>query len=236
MIFGCEVIAAPTFGPVPWTMLSTPGRQTGFATNFAKQIRRHRRELAWLRDRGITDGKRGRNFPAQQVERQVPRRNQADDSARLAQRVVEGDAIRDVRLVFRMQNRGSEKAKIGNRARNLEHLCERNRFAGIDRFGAREFCQIALDQIGNAKNDPRALLGRCARPVAECLVGRGHSELHIAEIAVGNVRVGFARCRLDVLQILPAGRANEIAADEVRDLKRLIMHGMFRFGYGYKLT
>src|SRR4051812_33197832 len=23
-IFGCSVIAAPTFGPVPWTMLSTP--------------------------------------------------------------------------------------------------------------------------------------------------------------------------------------------------------------------
>src|SRR5947207_13929811 len=23
-IFGCAVIAAPTFGPVPWTMLSTP--------------------------------------------------------------------------------------------------------------------------------------------------------------------------------------------------------------------
>src|ERR1043166_1762405 len=24
VIFGCAVIAAPTFGPVPWTMLSTP--------------------------------------------------------------------------------------------------------------------------------------------------------------------------------------------------------------------
>src|SRR6266446_7786223 len=24
LIFGCAVIAAPTFGPVPWTMLSTP--------------------------------------------------------------------------------------------------------------------------------------------------------------------------------------------------------------------
>ena len=90
-------------------------RQTGFATNFAKQIRRHRRELAWFCDGGITDGERGRNFPAQQIERQIPRRNQADDSARLAQRVVERDAVRDVRFVFRVQNRGREKAKIGNR-------------------------------------------------------------------------------------------------------------------------
>ena len=69
-----------------------------------------------------------------------------------------------------------------------------------------------------------------------CLVGRGHRQLHIAKIAVGHVRVGFARRRLDVFQVLPAGRANEIATDEIRNLERLIMHGIFRFGYGYKLT
>ena len=56
---------------------------------------------------------RGRDFPAQQIERQIPRRNQSGDAARLAQRVVEGDAIRDVRFVFGVQNRGREKAKIG---------------------------------------------------------------------------------------------------------------------------
>ena len=152
-IFGCAVIAAPTFGPVPCTTLRTPFGNPASRTNLAKQISRHRREFARLGDGGVPDGNGRRDFPAQQIERQVPRRNQSGDAARLPQRVVERDAVGDVRFGFRVQDRGGEEAEIARGARNVEGARERKRLAGIDRFGAREFFQIALDQVGDAEQE-----------------------------------------------------------------------------------
>ena len=81
-------------------------------------------------------------------------------SARLAQGVVERDAIRDVRLVLGVQDRGGEEAEVGNGAGNIERTRERERLAGVDRFSARELLQIALDQIGDAQKDARSLRRR----------------------------------------------------------------------------
>ena len=152
-IFGCAVIAAPTFGPGAVHDIEHAVWQAGFAANLAKQIRRHRRQLARLGDGGVADRDRRRDFPAQQIERQVPRRNQSGDAARLAQRVVERDAVGDVRFGFGVQDRGREEAEIARGARDVESARERERLAGVDRFGAREFFEIALDQIGDAQEN-----------------------------------------------------------------------------------
>src|SRR2546430_10963456 len=41
--------------------------------------------------------------------------------------VVEGDAVRDVRFVLGVQNRGREEAKIAGRSRNIERARKRKR-------------------------------------------------------------------------------------------------------------
>src|SRR5436309_1247718 len=48
--------------------------KTGFARYFAKHERRHGRELTRFRDARITARDGGRDFPAKEIERQVPRR------------------------------------------------------------------------------------------------------------------------------------------------------------------
>src|ERR1051325_1089827 len=75
-------------------------RQTGFYASFGEQERRHGRELARFSNRGVPDRNRWRDFPAQQIERQIPRRNQSGDAARLTQREVERDACGEGRFVF----------------------------------------------------------------------------------------------------------------------------------------
>ncbi len=155
--FGCAVMAWPTFGPGAVNDVQNAIGQSRFATNLAEHICRHRRQFARFRHRGVPACDGGRDFPAQQIERQIPGRDEAGDAAGLAQRVVKRHAVGDVRLVLRVQDRGGEEAEIRGRARDVEAARKRERLAGIDRFGARELLEIALDKLGDAKNNPRAI-------------------------------------------------------------------------------
>jgi hypothetical protein len=55
-----------------------------------------------------------------------------------------------------MENCGREKAEIAGRAGNVERAREAEWFPGIDGFCARELFQVALDQVGDAKQNGRA--------------------------------------------------------------------------------
>ena len=120
-------------------------RQTGFDASFAQKERRHRRELARFRNRSISDGNGRRDFPAEQVERQIPRRDEAGDPARLAKRVIERNTVRNMRLAFGVQNRRRKKSEVCDCSRNIERARETDGLAGIYGFCASEFIQVALD-------------------------------------------------------------------------------------------
>ena len=227
-IFGCAVIGGADVWSRAVHDVEHAVRQSRFATNLAEQIGRHRRQLARFGDGGIADRDGGRDFPTQQIERQVPRRNQASDAARLAQGVIERDAVGDVRLVLGVQDRGREEAEIARGARNIEAARERERFAGVDRFGSREFFEIALDQVGDAQENARPLRRRRARPFGKRFVCGGHGQFDIATVAIRDLRIRLAGGRLDIVEILAADRRNELAVDEVTDAHGFSMHGMRR--------
>jgi uncharacterized membrane protein YphA (DoxX/SURF4 family) len=142
----------------------------------------------------------------------------------LAQRVIERDAIGDVRFVFGVENCRREKTKVAGRPRNIERARKRNRFAGIDRLRARELFQIALDEIGNAQKDLRSFLARCFGPVGECILRRSHGKIDIFFPAVGNLRVRLAGRRLDIVEIFAADRLDELAIDVVTDSLKSFLH------------
>src|SRR5207248_1369934 len=106
--------------------------KTGLVCDFAQQKRCRRRQLARLGDGGVTDGDGGRNFPAQQIERQVPRRNQSGDAARLTRRIVESDVVGDMGFRLGVQDRGREETKVGDGPRNVECARKRERLTRVD--------------------------------------------------------------------------------------------------------
>ena len=71
----------------------------------------------------------------------------------MAESVVERDAVGDVRFVLGVENCRGEETKIARRSRYVERPRERERLTGINRFRAREFFQIALNQFRDAKED-----------------------------------------------------------------------------------
>ena len=124
-IFGCAVMAEPTFGPVPCTMLRTP-----FGKPASRQTSPSRKAVIGVSSLGFATAvfptaMAGAIFQLKQIERQIPGRNEPDDPARLAQGVVEGNAIHDVRLVLGVQDRGREKPEIARGPRNIEAARER---------------------------------------------------------------------------------------------------------------
>src|SRR5205823_6104386 len=133
--------------------------------------------------------------------------------------------ISDMRFVFRVKNRGGEETEIARGPRNIETAREGERLAGVDRFGARELFEIALDQIGDAQENARSIRRRRARPIRECFFRRGYGQLDIARVAVRNLRVGLPRRRFDIVEIFSADWRNELAIDEVFDLESLGAHG-----------
>src|SRR5207248_3311128 len=79
--------------------------------------------------------------------------------------------------------------------------------------------EIALGQIDDAQENARSIRRRRARPIRECFFRGDDGQLDIARIAIRNLRIRFARRRLDVVEIFSAKRRKELAVDEVADLK-----------------
>ena len=85
-----------------------------------------------------------------------------------------------MRFRFGVQNRGREEAKVRDGARNIQRTRERNRLASIDRFGAREFLQIAIDQLSDSQQKARTFGRRFFRPIAKRFLRRVDRKIDIA--------------------------------------------------------
>src|SRR5947208_11778399 len=123
-----------------------------------------------------------------------------------------------------MQDRGREESEIAGRARNVQRTGERERFAGVDGLGAREFFQIALDQIGDAQENLRSVRRRLVRPIGKGRLGGRHGKIDIFFTAVSDLRVWLPRRRLDVVEKASALRFNKLTANEVLDSGEILGH------------
>src|ERR1044072_9672316 len=70
--------------------------------------------------------------------------------------VIEGHAVGHVRLGFSVQNRSGEEAEIARGPRYVEVAREGQGLAGVDRFRATEFLEIAFDQVGAGEKNEGA--------------------------------------------------------------------------------
>ena len=218
-IFGCAVIGRADIWPGAVHDVEHAVRQAGFATNLAQQVGRHRRQLARLGDGGVAARDGGRDFPAQQIERQIPGRDQSGDAARLAQRVIEGDAIGDVRFVLRVQDRRREEAEIAEAARGMSRLraSESGLPVSIDSARASFSRSRSIRSAMRRRMRDRSAAG-VRDQLGERFLRRGDGQFDIATVAVRDLRIRLARRRLDVVEIFAADRLDELAVDEVLNL------------------
>ena len=83
---------------------------------------------------------------------------------------------------------------------------------------AREFFKIALDQIGDTQQKFRPLGRGFPRPIGKGFFRRTDSAFDVTRVTIGNLRVRPAGRRFKVVEVSPADRLNEFAANKIANL------------------
>jgi len=124
--------------------------------DFRQQGRAVRRHFRWLGHHAIARSECRRDFPGEQIQRQVPWRNRRHHAQWLSQGEVEsGFAV--MRFAGELGRGMSEETQVGDRARNLDVARQRDWFSAIARFGLRDFIQSRFKRIGQPLQPSRAL-------------------------------------------------------------------------------
>ena len=151
---GCRVRNSPAeSGPKPCTRLKTPSGTPAAAITSASSGRRGRRLLGRLDHHRVAAGKRGRDLPGEQQQRQVPRHDDRHHADRFAHGVVQrppaGRGHRRERLGRRGRHDVGEGAEVGRPARDVQRPGLRDRLAGVGDLGRDQIVEPALQLVGD---------------------------------------------------------------------------------------
>ena len=140
-------------------------RDPGLEHELGQPQRRQRRQLGRLQDDRVAARERGPELPGGDVEREVPRHDQADDAERLAEGDVDAAADRDRLAVVLVDGAGVEVEDL----RDHPDLGPRagDRLADVARLDPRELLAVLLDERGEPAQQPRPVGRRNGSPGRE---------------------------------------------------------------------
>ncbi len=203
-----------------------PG-QPGLAAELGEAMRGQRSEFRGLAHRGVAGGEGRGDLPAQEIQRQVPRRDQARYAAWSPKSDIQRPGVGLMGVGPGVQDGRREEAKVLNRPGDVHRAGERERLTGVDRLEPGELVDVGLDQVGEPKQDPAALRGGRDRPPPEGPPRRRDGGLDVDPITVGHSPAHGARRGVEVVEVRPPHRLDRLAVDEVPDVDhgRIHSHG-----------
>ena len=140
-------------------------RDPGLEHELGQPQRRQRRQLGGLQDDRVAARERGPELPRGDVEREVPRHDQADDAERLAEGDVDAAADRDRLAVVLVDRAGVEVEDLRDHA-DLRARA-RDRLADVARLDPRELLAVLLDERREPAQQPRPIGRRDRSPGRE---------------------------------------------------------------------
>ena len=165
---GCSTSRCPTTRPGPTTTLTTPSGIPASRIRSARRSAESGVSSAGFEDDRVPAGERGAELPAGDIEREVPRHDQADDAERLAEGDVDAAGDGDRLAVVLVDGARVEvedlrdHADLGARAGD--------RLADVLRFDPRELLGVLLDERGEPAQEGGAIGGSHGTPVLEGLL------------------------------------------------------------------
>ena len=194
------------------------GRELELLEELAQAKRGQRCELGGLQH----DGTSGRECRGDLVdghqERRVPRRDGADDAYGLAQRVGEGARLRRGKrgLARELGGPSGVVAQALDRHGDIDVARGAHGIATIEALEERELIGLALDQIGEPRDELAALGMGEARPASglKGLARRPHRAVHIGLVCGSDLGEGLARRGIEHRQGLTGLRRHPLAVDE----------------------
>ena len=189
-------------------MFSTPQRR-GAGGDFGR-LGHHR----------VAGSQCGRDFPSEQVQRQIPRADAADYAERMAQGVIDRTGtgcagFHGVRLAAPAHDCRREIAQVADGTRDVEPARKAQRLAVVARFQCREFLQPRFDQVGQALQQTRTLFNRGVRPVGGGAAGGSDSGIDIDSTGIRATREHRGGSRLIHIQPCIMVRRLQATVDQI---------------------
>src|SRR6185295_17274821 len=178
-------------------------------------------DLRRLDDHGVAAGERGTGLPRHQQQRQVPRRDDADDATGAAYAVIERtQAVRGVhaeRLGGMLAEHIGEGREVGPTPGNVDVAGDRVGLAGVQDLRLEEVVEPPVDAVGDRTDHRGALRLRHLAPrAAEGGTGSCDRGVHLG--LAGGVGLGGDLTGDRVQDVERVARLDELAIDEVRQL------------------
>ena len=172
---GWPAIASPTSGPVPVTMLKTPGGQAGGLDDLGEDEGVERHDLARLEHHGAAGGEGGGDLGGDLVERVVPGRDRAEHADRLAQ----DPRVADLLLPGDFLHQPRHRRELAGGQARLDHLAQLERHAELLGDRRRDLLGALAEPGGDRREVAGALLARGLRPGLEGLAGGEHGAVGV---------------------------------------------------------
>ena len=174
------------------------------ADQLSQPNRGKRSLLGRLQDQSVAESQGWRDFPTDGGERTIPGNNLAANADRLAQRVVENSRIRRIGLAVKFR---CPARVVAERVSGPADLDDRlpDRLSVVERYQLGKFVSVALNQIGDREQVPRALMRSHRRPFAglERVTRRLYGFVHIGLVAFRDQAKNFLICRIDRFESFP---------------------------------
>ena len=200
--------------PLPRHHLERARRHARLMRELAQQNRGERRLAGRLEHHGVSCGERGRDFPAGDGEREIPRHDGRDHAHRLAQREVESAACDRDRLAAELRNRSGVILK-DPRAQGdfIARIAD-----GLADVLALQLCkrlQVFADHLRDVEEDVRSFARREIAPFAlEGLLRAIDRHLHIRHARGRDLAEDLFRRRIRLRDQLAVARVLEVAVEK----------------------
>ena len=157
--------------------------QSHLNANFRKRQRRERCEFSRLQNNRIPRRKRRRNFPGQHQQREIPRNNLPNHSARRVSRKFPFEQLRPARVVI----------KMSRHQRDINVAALANRLSIVNRFEHRKPPRMFLYLSGNRVQIARPRMRRQSLPHRQSYACRPHRRINVRRAPLCHFRNLFSR-------------------------------------------
>ncbi len=188
----------------------------GFLDELREVKGRERRVLGGLDDDGVARRQRGRDAPADEEQREIPRKNKAAHSVWQPHRAGLEARHRDRLATAGVDGEIGEITQRGRDVRDVAAARLRQRFAHVERFDLREDFAVFVHEIGEAMEENGAVIGGQRGPaaLAKRFARRGDRAIHVVRVARRDGGDDLAVAGVAGLEGRAAGGVGPFAADE----------------------
>ena len=193
-------------------------RQPGLLGPGPEHVSRHGGHLAGFGHHAVATGEGGRDFPCEQIERQVPRADATDHPKWFPQGVIDRTIPHGVAFARELLGGRGIEPQVGFCPGNVHDRGYGDGLSIVLGLGLHQGFGVFCNLVRQPHEYGPAIRGTPGAPARKSLAGRLHGGFYILRTGSGNPAVHLARCGLHIVQPTAPGSGDQLAVYEIENV------------------